>query len=471
MQSAQAVRREVCAPSLMRLAARLAGGSEEADDLVQATMVRALEHDVPVDRGPWLRRVLTNERNMWLRGRTRRMAREQIHADAPDVADAEDVVHALELAEIVRGLMDELDPSVREVVEARYFEGQTSAEVARALGVPAGTVRWRLKQGIDTLRMRLDRRYGGRRALWAGAALSLEKPPTLAASTASKGTMTLKILATVAALFTAGTAGSLAMRSGESDPADWTPSVGAVGLTVTPETRDALPATEPSPRTAKEVWADQRTEIRSALIKSHASAVALAPMADPLPTHFDSAKLAGEVSSIVGMCTEFMSGASSNMHLTAHVIGAPGTGTIVEEVTLSDGSDANAALAECLTESMYTLDLGEVQQPYEEDLQVYLQNSLDAPVLDGHEAHGTSITLSVPGEVPDDMQEVLKKALSEAGELPEGGGHKVMMLNADGVAESKSLEELPPELREMAEAAIQQAKSDHPQPPTADGVD
>lgn len=466
MQSTQAARREVCAPSLMRLAARLAGGSGEADDLVQATMVRALEHDVPVDRGPWLRRVLTNERNMWLRGRTRRTARELVHADVPEVADAEDVVHALELAEIVRGLMDELDPAVREVVEARYFEGQSSAEVARALGVPAGTVRWRLKQGIDILRTRLDRRYGGRRALWAGAALSLEKPPTLAASTASKGVMTLKILATLGALLTAGTAGTLAMGSGASDDAEPTTAAAPEALQVAHEA--SVRAAKVNPVTAKQVWAEQRTDIRQALVQSEAVALPVAPLEEISPKHFDSAKLAGEVSAIVGMCSEFMTGVSSNMHLTAHVIGAPGTGTIVEEVTLSDHGDANTELSECLTESMYTLDLGDVTEPYEDDIQLYLQNSFATPVHDGNLAPEISVTMSIPEEVPESVREALGKALAEAGEDPNGEAPKVMMMNADGVAESKSLDELPPELREMAEAAIGQAKTQHEAHPTAD---
>lgn len=465
MQSTQAARREVCAPSLMRLAARLAGGSGEADDLVQATMVRALEHDVPVDRGPWLRRVLTNERNMWLRGRTRRAAREHVHAEVPEVADAEDVVHALELAEIVQGLMDELEPAVREVVEARYFEGQSSAEVARALGVPAGTVRWRLKQGIDTLRTRLDRRYGGRRALWAGAALSLEKPPTLAASSASKGLMTLKILATVGALFTAGAAGTLAMGTGGSD--DTAPTKTATPGAVQVADKAPARAAKLNPANAKQVWAEQRTDIRRALVQS-AAALPTAPVEEIAPTHFDSAKLAGEVSAVVGMCSEFMTGVSANMHLTAHVIGAPGTGTIVEEVTLSDHDDANAALSECLTESMYTLDLGEVTEPYEDDIQLYLQNSFATPVHDGHPAPELSVTMSIPEEVPEAVREALATALAEAGEDSNGEAPKVMMMNADGVAESKSLDELPPELREMAEAAMEQAKNQHEAQPTAD---
>ena len=35
---------------------------------------------------------------MWLRTRTRRQARETIHADGPEPVDVEDVVHALEQA-------------------------------------------------------------------------------------------------------------------------------------------------------------------------------------------------------------------------------------------------------------------------------------------------------------------------------------------------------------------------------------
>ena len=172
----------------------------------------------------------------------------------------------------------------------------------------------------------------------------------------------------------------------------------------------------------------------------------------------DSVKLAGEVSSIVGMCTEFMEGVSENLHLIAHVIGAPGTGTIVEEVTLSDGSEANTPLAECLTESMYSLDLGEVDTAYEEDLQVYLQNSHGGLIR-----HGSKDVVAGMQDVPAGMQKALHKALAEAGEHHRGGAPKVVLMNADGVAESKSLKELPPELREMAEAAIERAKSE-PQP-------
>jgi len=65
------------APGLMRLASRLAGASD-AEDLVQSTWLRTLEHGDAVDvPRSWLRRVLVNEQRMQLRGRLRRDERER----------------------------------------------------------------------------------------------------------------------------------------------------------------------------------------------------------------------------------------------------------------------------------------------------------------------------------------------------------------------------------------------------------
>jgi protein-disulfide isomerase len=52
----------------------------------------------------------------------------------------------------------------RTAVVLRYYEELSAAEIARRTGVPAGTVRWRVKEGVDRLRRQLDDRAGGRRA-------------------------------------------------------------------------------------------------------------------------------------------------------------------------------------------------------------------------------------------------------------------------------------------------------------------
>jgi hypothetical protein len=59
-----------------------------------------------------------------------------------------------------------LEEPLRRVVLLRYVEGLSSAHIARALGVPAGTVRWQLKTAMDRLRARLDAEHDGERRRW-----------------------------------------------------------------------------------------------------------------------------------------------------------------------------------------------------------------------------------------------------------------------------------------------------------------
>jgi len=77
------------------------------------------------------------------------------------------------LAELVLGLSE----PVRRVVLLRYYEGLSGAEIARALGVPAGTVRWQIKEAIDRLRSALDSRFGNDRHTWTPALALLAAGP------------------------------------------------------------------------------------------------------------------------------------------------------------------------------------------------------------------------------------------------------------------------------------------------------
>jgi len=60
----------------------------------------------------------------------------------------------------------------------RYYEGLSAAEVARRLGVPAGTVRWRVKRALAQLRDELDRAHGGDRQRWHALLLPIPRPQT-----------------------------------------------------------------------------------------------------------------------------------------------------------------------------------------------------------------------------------------------------------------------------------------------------
>lgn len=103
-------------------------------------------------------------------------------------ARAEALPSAAELTERAEGqrlLMEAvlgLDEAKREVVILRYYERLSSAEIARRQGVPAGTVRARLKRALDELRERLDERTGGDREQWQRALVPLAFAPERSAA-------------------------------------------------------------------------------------------------------------------------------------------------------------------------------------------------------------------------------------------------------------------------------------------------
>jgi RNA polymerase sigma factor (sigma-70 family) len=152
----------------VRLARHLVGS--DADDLVQEGWIAAWLAR-PAERGglrPWLARVLRRAAANRRRGEQRRQARHQAAADVTSdgVASPEDLTARMELQRLLADLLLALSPPVREVVLLRFYQGHTSAEIARALGVPEGTVRWRLKMGLDELRRQLEDRHRGGANRW-----------------------------------------------------------------------------------------------------------------------------------------------------------------------------------------------------------------------------------------------------------------------------------------------------------------
>jgi RNA polymerase sigma-70 factor, ECF subfamily len=70
---------------------------------------------------------------------------------ADTVEDAS--VHAsFEERDTVRGALGALPPPQREVLELAYFKGLSQSEIAARLGQPLGTVKTRMRLGMDKLR-------------------------------------------------------------------------------------------------------------------------------------------------------------------------------------------------------------------------------------------------------------------------------------------------------------------------------
>lgn len=144
---------------LRPLARGLVGDDDSAEDVLQETWITAWRRPPrdPAAQPAWLRQVMQSLVRMKFRGENRRQNRE--HAAArPEAHRDELALEALELRrEIVRALLA-LDEPFRSTLILRYYEDLSSAEIARLEGIPAATVRVRLKRGLDRLREQLDER-------------------------------------------------------------------------------------------------------------------------------------------------------------------------------------------------------------------------------------------------------------------------------------------------------------------------
>src|SRR5438045_4511048 len=148
---------------LRRLAQALVHDQDAAQDVVQGTLVAAWQHPPALDRDvrPWLARVARNEARDQRRAERRRRAREEEVAAGDDVVTTpEQLVGSLEIHRAVAEAVSALAEPYRQTVVLRHYDGLSAAEIARRLGVPAGTVRWRLAEGLAQLRSALDARHG-----------------------------------------------------------------------------------------------------------------------------------------------------------------------------------------------------------------------------------------------------------------------------------------------------------------------
>lgn len=151
-------------PALLKVTASLVGYADAEDAAQEAVLkawrARAGLRDVEKLR-PWLLQIAVNVCREWQRGRFgqhQRMQlalldgpRESLAAAREGDPGASERTEGLDLRQAIAALDDEL----RLVVVLRYYGGMDSPEIGAALGVPAATVRTRLRRALGLLRERL----------------------------------------------------------------------------------------------------------------------------------------------------------------------------------------------------------------------------------------------------------------------------------------------------------------------------
>ena len=137
---------------LFRLALRLCGSTEDAQELTQEALLSALQSAVsPDDPQAWLAAVLRRRHADLLR---RKYRRPTVCIDCiPEMpAPADESADDAALAAQVRREVAFLAGKYREAFVRHYLHGERVAEVASAMEIPAGTVLSRLSTGREQIR-------------------------------------------------------------------------------------------------------------------------------------------------------------------------------------------------------------------------------------------------------------------------------------------------------------------------------
>jgi RNA polymerase sigma factor (sigma-70 family) len=138
------------------------GAGPEAEDAAQEILIRAFlklgSYDPERELEPWLFSLARRYLSGLARSEARRVRRESaaFSLDAGIDADGEKgMIRDEELTRMKRAI-GALAPRDRALIELVYDEGMSSGEVGLALGMAAGTVRWRLASIREELRKRME---------------------------------------------------------------------------------------------------------------------------------------------------------------------------------------------------------------------------------------------------------------------------------------------------------------------------
>jgi RNA polymerase sigma-70 factor (ECF subfamily) len=152
---------DVAAPLLVRVAYRIAGSSEAAEDIVQEAFARLVEKQIPFptmdDAKFWLIRVVKNGalNAAKRKGREARAYERWWRGEKDSAGAADEAVIKDESAEELRRGLELIPDKLRAVLVLKEYGGLSYKEIGRILGISEGNVKVRAFRAREALLAKL----------------------------------------------------------------------------------------------------------------------------------------------------------------------------------------------------------------------------------------------------------------------------------------------------------------------------
>jgi RNA polymerase sigma-70 factor (ECF subfamily) len=150
-----------------RLAFRMTGNEQDAEDVVQESLLKAYRHlgrfEIRADFGTWLYRIVANCAVDMIR--SRQSGQNHPGGDALDASTAahtsdapgpERLAESAEVQRCVTAALDGLSPLERAAFALRHYEGRSIDEISRTLGLGTSAAKQAIFRAVRKLRVELE---------------------------------------------------------------------------------------------------------------------------------------------------------------------------------------------------------------------------------------------------------------------------------------------------------------------------
>ncbi|WP_163849913.1 sigma-70 family RNA polymerase sigma factor [Pseudooceanicola aestuarii] len=144
------------APRLKGMLMRSGAGAAQAEDIVQDVMLSVwrkahLYDPTRAQVSGWIYRIARN-RQVDIARKAGRPEPEPMETETPPEADPGNILALEQEARALRSALDGLKPDQKEVIARAYLGELTHTEIHQATGLPMGTIKSRIRLGLERLR-------------------------------------------------------------------------------------------------------------------------------------------------------------------------------------------------------------------------------------------------------------------------------------------------------------------------------